>query len=1131
MESIEASDVAFAERAGAYAETHDIYGLLSSLMTTLVEKQPSDPLAGLLGALEGESSGTRVLLLGHESALLSATAAAVASALGVGVVSMRHVLASNGALASTTAAFSSVPDQVVVDAALAVTTAPGSRLSSEGFVLHGAPLSRMQALSMQAQGILPDAVVLCSPSKNDPDTLAALADPDSPEAAYARALPHLLDVYAPSLKRVTLPVPEENEALAVAASAGAARILDAIGRPVSVPSRSRSQVLIVGPPGGGVSSAAAAVAAAGNLVHIDPRKLLRAEVARDSPLGAKAAPFVDDAVLPAEMVIEAVLSALRSPDVLARGWVLEGDHIDELALDELQAASLAPHRAFFLDVSDASVAARIDPLRIDPLDGKIWHTKTEAVPPPVASRLLPLPEYDPEFMALRRAHFTSITRPLLSALAPILQVIDGALPAVNVAELIIAALAAPIPERVRAAAARTASSSSSSKLLPNQAPTPSSGSMSLRSPRKPRKTRPVNLTASSNTDKDDDNDDAAEADTSHTSLTTTTTATPGATTTGSPETAEEEGVGGLKICVVGPPGSGKTTQAQLLAGELGLVHIRPHALLASEVERKTPLGLRALPYVDAVRMPDDVLLDVILQRVNASDLASGNKGWVLDGYPETEWMAEKLHTAGVSVNRYVCLDVSDDAALERLLGRVVDPETRMIYHTSFHPPPGGPVANRVATFEEDEEEMISSRLQHYHDHSQGSHDFHSDLFVHVSGEGSIDDVASRVRDAASTPVSVAPQSSVLSDLYSQGLLRLLVVGPPASGATTQAAVLADKLSVGLISPRLVLEEQAASRTQLGLKARPYLDAPIVPDELLREAVLLRLKDEDTQYGWVLDGYPSDKAGAVALAQSDIRPHRVIVLEASDSYLSRRARLDGRDADDHLAALGRYRQAFPELETFFSKITIRIDATADAGTVSDMVEDALTESNPASKFKLLVVGPPASSAHRLASKLAESHGVPLVEPTDVLAAEMTASTPLGLRAAPYAPSKVFPPALLDAAMVTKLRSPDAENGFILDNYPNDARGLSALASAQDAGASAVDAIIVVDLSDELVREKAAAAAALPGGSPLDERDLVSYRSNLVDLVDSFAAGNRVYRVDGSAPLAHQVHAVEVALHAQ
>ncbi|KNC49068.1 adenylate kinase [Thecamonas trahens ATCC 50062] len=1088
MENVACADQAFAERAGVYAAEHDVYGLLASMLRHVVETQPADPLRAMATFL-GAAPVPRIVVLGAPCAATGAAAAGLAAALGAVHVDVAQVLASAGHLADVAASFAEVPDQVVVELTLAAVRTPAP--TARGWVLHGAPLSRLQALSMQAQGLLPDTVLeLVLPADAAPDTAS---DP-AQLAAYARALPHLRAVFAPTLRTVELADADAN------ADDAADAMLAALGRPAASKSRSRFQLLILGPPGSGISTAAAAVADRYNLVHVAPRMLLRAAVSGETPLGHKAEAHINDPVLPAELVAEAVVEALSAPAAQRRGWVLEGTDLDELAYKALGDAGLAPLRAYFLDVPRDVALARLEHLKVDPFTGKEWHTHRDVVPDVIARRLRPRSQYAPDVLAARWAAYDATVPLLLENLGPKLTVFDATRPAVNVAELIIAHAISPAEP-----AAAAADAAGSSALLPHQVPVQGTGALGLRSPRVPRRTRPVNLRAT-------------PAETEPLAAQPAAAAVPAAAAP-APQTHRSRRAP-LAVCIVGRPGSGKTTQAARLAASEGLVHIQPHALLATEIERKTPLGARAKPYIDALRMPDDVILDVIKQRLAASDIASGSVGWVLDGFPETEWMASQLHDDGVDINRYICLDVSEDCARTRLQGRVVDPETMILYHRTLVPPPAD-VADRVAEFEEDDEEFIISRLQHYASHSQGSHDFHSDLYVHVAGEGSPDEVAARVVAAAQSAPDAAPPPSSVSQLYQDGALRVLVVGPPASGATTQAAILADKLGVGLISPRLVLEEQAAAGSELGLAAHAYLDAPVVPDHLLLAAVKLRLADADTNSGWVLDGYPETKAAAVELAQLDIRPHRVVVLTGSDAQLARRAKLDARNLDDHSAAMLRYRARAVDFETYFSKVLVRIDATHDAGAVADTVEAALTAAeSSASGARLLVVGPPHAGTHRLAAALASALSLASVSPAAVLAAEITASTSLGLAAAPYAASGAYPADLLAKAVVAKLASPDAENGFVLDGYPADVAALSALRAA----GFDLDAVIVVQLSDDDVRAKAAAATALRSSEPFDAAQLRKYHAALPALFAALANSAAVLKVNGAAPTATLAHSV-------
>ena len=98
----------------------------------------------------------------------------------------------------------------------------------------------------------------------------------------------------------------------------------------------------------------------------------------------------------------------------------------------------------------------------------------------------------------------------------------------------------------------------------------------------------------------------------------------------------------MRIVILGPPGSGKGTQAAMLVEELGVPHISTGALLRNAAKRGTELGLAAKAITDKGDLvPDDIMSDMIEERLGRDDVASG---FLLDGYPRTVTQARSLDT-------------------------------------------------------------------------------------------------------------------------------------------------------------------------------------------------------------------------------------------------------------------------------------------------------------------------------------------------------------------------------------------------------------------------------------------------------------------------------------------------------
>ncbi len=128
---------------------------------------------------------------------------------------------------------------------------------------------------------------------------------------------------------------------------------------------------------------------------------------------------------------------------------------------------------------------------------------------------------------------------------------------------------------------------------------------------------------------------------------------------------------GKGLIFLGPPGSGKGTQAQILSEALDIPHISTGEMLREAIANQTPLGQEAQTYVDQGELvPDSLLLDLIKERLNEAD---GQKGWILDGFPRNVPQAEFLDKLLQELNKFseqaINLDVPDEVIIERLLLR------------------------------------------------------------------------------------------------------------------------------------------------------------------------------------------------------------------------------------------------------------------------------------------------------------------------------------------------------------------------------------------------------------------------------------------------------------------------------
>ncbi len=197
----------------------------------------------------------------------------------------------------------------------------------------------------------------------------------------------------------------------------------------------------------------------------------------------------------------------------------------------------------------------------------------------------------------------------------------------------------------------------------------------------------------------------------------------------------------LNVVLLGPPGSGKGTQAELLRDRNGMVHYSTGEVFRDHIARKTPVGLEVEEFVVSGRLvPDDVVLEV----VNAFIAEHAGRPILFDGFPRTvpqaEGLDEVLNTHGLAVDLVVLVDLADDEVVRRLTSRRQCRRCGAIYNLTFKPPQqtglcdacGGELYQR----KDDTEETIRDRLHVYHSQTEPLIHYYSaqDKLRRVAGE-------------------------------------------------------------------------------------------------------------------------------------------------------------------------------------------------------------------------------------------------------------------------------------------------------------------------------------------------------------------------------------------------------------
>jgi len=201
--------------------------------------------------------------------------------------------------------------------------------------------------------------------------------------------------------------------------------------------------------------------------------------------------------------------------------------------------------------------------------------------------------------------------------------------------------------------------------------------------------------------------------------------------------------------MLGPPGSGKGTQAAQLADRKGLAHLSTGDVLRNAVKEGTELGLKAKAYMEAGDLvPDDLILGMIKERL----LQVGGTGFLFDGFPRTIPQAEgldaMLREIGSKINIVMDLEVSDGEVIKRLSGRFFCPKCQAIYNYPNRLPEKEGTCDKCGTGlqkrKDDTEEVVRNRLDVYKEQTQPLQNYYrkQGLLKGVDGEREINAIFS-----------------------------------------------------------------------------------------------------------------------------------------------------------------------------------------------------------------------------------------------------------------------------------------------------------------------------------------------------------------------------------------------------
>ena len=183
----------------------------------------------------------------------------------------------------------------------------------------------------------------------------------------------------------------------------------------------------------------------------------------------------------------------------------------------------------------------------------------------------------------------------------------------------------------------------------------------------------------------------------------------------------------MRLILLGAPGAGTGTQAEILSKLLEIPTISTGNILRAAMKNGTPVGLQAKAYVDAGKLvPDDVIIGIIQERLAQPDCANG---YILDGVPRTIPQAQAMEDMGIGVDCALSIEIEDAVIVERMSGRRTCKDCSATFHVVSNPPKQEGVCDfcggELSIRKDDAPETVKARLATYHSETEPLKDFYA----------------------------------------------------------------------------------------------------------------------------------------------------------------------------------------------------------------------------------------------------------------------------------------------------------------------------------------------------------------------------------------------------------------------
>ncbi len=207
----------------------------------------------------------------------------------------------------------------------------------------------------------------------------------------------------------------------------------------------------------------------------------------------------------------------------------------------------------------------------------------------------------------------------------------------------------------------------------------------------------------------------------------------------------------MRLILLGAPGAGKGTQAEILSRELGIPTISTGNILRAAIREGTAVGLKAKALIDAGKLVDDeTIMGIVSERLAKDDCA---QGYILDGVPRTIPQAEAMEAMGIEIDAALSIEIADETIVERMSGRRTCRNCSQTFHVVYNPPKAEGVCDfcggELTIRKDDAPETVKARLETYHRETEPLKAFYQarGKLVCVENQPSIEETTAVIRGA------------------------------------------------------------------------------------------------------------------------------------------------------------------------------------------------------------------------------------------------------------------------------------------------------------------------------------------------------------------------------------------------